>query len=79
MKWWERVIQWLEKNEHPRKETEKMSYVPVQLWVPDTAEGGAITDAVKLKPCDTCHALIPMELMDDHVAKQHPTLEATPH
>lgn len=56
-----------------------MSYVPVQLWVPDTAEGGAITDAVKLKPCDTCHALIPMELMDDHVAKAHPDLSATPH
>ena len=55
-----------------------MSYVPVNLWVPDTQEGST-TDSVNLKLCDTCHAPIPNEYMDDHVAKQHPTLEATPH
>lgn len=54
-----------------------MAYVPVNLWVPDTAEGPAV-DAVNLKACDTCHALIPVELMDAHVAEAHPTLEATP-
>ena len=31
-----------------------MSYVPVNLWVPDTTEGPAVT-AVNLKACDTCH------------------------
>ena len=34
---------------------------------------------VNLKACDTCHALIPVELMDEHVAQAHPTLEVTPH
>ena len=43
-----------------------MSYVPVNLWVPDTTEGPA-TEAVNLKLCDTCHAPIPVSLMDDHV------------
>jgi len=56
-----------------------MTYVPVYLWVPDDAESGAVTSQVNLKLCDTCHAPIPSEFMDDHVARQHPTLEATPH
>ena len=55
-----------------------MSYVPVNMWVPDTTEGPAV-QAVNLKACDTCHALIPVELMDEHVAQAHPTLEVTPH
>jgi hypothetical protein len=56
-----------------------MSYVPVQLWVPDTQEG-PVTDAVKLKPCDTCKALVPMEMMDAHETEAHPPPpEVTPH
>jgi len=55
-----------------------MAYVPVYLWVPDTQEG-SITSQVNLKACDTCHALIPMELMDEHIAQAHPTVEVTPH
>ena len=47
-----------------------MSYVPVNLWVPDTADG-AVTEAVNLKACDTCHALIPSTMMADHVSGQH--------
>lgn len=47
-----------------------MAYVPVNLWVPDTTSGPA-TDSVNLKACDTCHALVPIEYMDDHVTKQH--------
>jgi hypothetical protein len=54
-----------------------MAYVPVNLWVPDTTEGPA-ADAVNLKACDTCHAAIPVEFMDAHVAQAHPVLEATP-
>jgi len=54
-----------------------MSYVPVNLWVPDTTEGPAVT-AVNLKLCDTCHAPIPVSLMDDHVATQHEQT-VTPH
>jgi len=33
-----------------------MSYVPVNLWVPDTVEGPTVTS---------------VNLMDDHVAKSH--------
>jgi hypothetical protein len=54
-----------------------MAYVPVNLWVPDTTEGPA-ADAVNLKACETCHAAIPVELMDAHVGQAHPVLEATP-
>jgi hypothetical protein len=55
-----------------------MSYVPVNMWVPDTQEG-SVVEAVNLKPCDTCKALVPMELMDAHVAQAHPDLSVTPH
>ena len=55
-----------------------MAYVPVNLWVPDTQEG-SVVEAVNLKACDTCHALIPMELMSAHVGQAHPTVEVTPH
>ena len=55
-----------------------MAYVPVNIWVPDTAEG-SVVESVDLKLCDTCHAPIPIDLMEDHIAKQHPTLEVTPH
>ena len=54
-----------------------MAYVPVNLWVPDTTEGPA-ADEVNLKACDECHALVPVEFMDAHVAKLHPTLEVNP-
>jgi len=56
-----------------------MTYVPVKLWVPDTAEGGAVTDAVHLKACETCKAAIPEEFMASHVSQAHPTVEVTPH
>jgi hypothetical protein len=56
-----------------------MTYVPVLLWVPDTTEG-PVTDAVHLKPCDTCSAIIPLEAQDAHNAVEHPPPpEATPH
>lgn len=56
-----------------------MSYVPVLAWVPDTTEG-AVTDAVRLRPCDTCEAYIPMEGQDAHNAAVHPPPpEVTPH
>lgn len=54
-----------------------MSYVPVNLWVPDTTDGPVVT-AVNLKACDTCKALIPIDVMDAHVAEAHPTLEVNP-
>jgi len=54
-----------------------MSYVPVQLWVPDTTEG-PVVETVDLKPCDTCHALIPIQMMDAHISQAHPTLEVNP-
>ena len=47
-----------------------MSYVPVNLWVPDTTSG-ATTDSVNLKACDTCHALVPNEFMDAHNTNLH--------
>lgn len=78
MSWLERVIHWLEKNEHPRKETEKMSYVPVNVWVPDTQDG-SVTESVNLKPCEECHALVPNEFMDAHMANLHTPDVATPH
>jgi hypothetical protein len=56
-----------------------MTYVPVKLWVPDTAEGGAVTESVNLKACDTCKAAIPQEFMDEHVGQAHPDLTPTPH
>jgi len=49
-----------------------MTYVPVYLWVPDDAEAGAVTSQVNLKLCDECHAPIPNEFMDDHMARIHP-------
>ena len=55
-----------------------MSYVPVRVWVPDTADGPA-TESVDLKACDTCKALVPISFMDEHVAQAHPTLTPTPH
>lgn len=54
-----------------------MAYVPVELWVPDTAEG-SVTDAVHLKPCETCRAAIPEDFMDEHVSNLH-SQEVTPH
>jgi hypothetical protein len=54
-----------------------MTYVPVNLWVPDTPEGPT-TDSVNLKACDTCKAAIPTEFMDEHVSGQH-SQEVTPH
>jgi hypothetical protein len=54
-----------------------MSYVPVNLWVEDTTDG-PVVDAVNLKACDTCKALIPIELMNAHVAEAHPTLSVNP-
>jgi len=54
-----------------------MAYVPVRVWVPDTTSGPAV-ESVDLKACDTCHAAIPIELMDEHVAQAHPTLEVNP-
>jgi hypothetical protein len=55
-----------------------MSYVPVNVWVPDTAEG-ASTDSVNLKACDTCHSLVPIAAMDAHYSNLHPTLTPEPH
>jgi len=49
-----------------------MTYVPVQLWVPDTAEGGAITGAVQLKLCGVCFTPVPNSFMEAHLAAQHP-------
>jgi hypothetical protein len=48
-----------------------MAYVPVKMWVPDTTEG-PVAEEVNLKACDTCRAGVPMELMDEHVAVEHP-------
>jgi len=47
-----------------------MSYVPVNVWVPDTTSGPK-TESVNLKACETCHALVPNEFMDAHVANLH--------
>jgi len=55
-----------------------MSYVPVNLWVPDTTEG-AVTESVNLKACETCYAAIPESFMDSHVSQAHPTVGVTPH
>jgi hypothetical protein len=55
-----------------------MSYVPVEVWVPDTVDG-PVVETLQLKKCDTCHAVIPVELMDAHVSEAHPDLEVTPH
>jgi len=54
-----------------------MSYVPVKVWVPDTT-GGPVVESVDLKGCDTCKALIPIDLMEAHVAEAHPVLEVNP-
>jgi len=48
-----------------------MGYVPVQVWVPDTTEG-PVVESVDLKACETCHALVPVELMDEHITVAHP-------
>jgi hypothetical protein len=53
-----------------------MSYVPIEVWVPDHAETGAVVEAVQLKACGTCYSLVPHQLMDAHAANQHP--EAPP-
>lgn len=55
-----------------------MAYVPVNVWVPDTQEG-SVTEAVNLKACDTCHALVPVALMDAHVTQAHTPDVVTPH
>jgi hypothetical protein len=56
-----------------------MSYVPVQLWVPDTPEG-PVTDTVSLKSCEQCYSLVPQEFMDQHDTILHPPPpEVTPH
>lgn len=47
-----------------------MSYVPVQLWVPDTVDG-PVMETVNLKACDTCSALIVEGAMDEHIANVH--------
>jgi hypothetical protein len=54
-----------------------MSYVPVKVWVPDTTSG-PVVESVDLKACDTCHALVPIDMMDAHVAEAHPVLEVNP-
>jgi hypothetical protein len=54
-----------------------MSYVPVNIWVPDTATGPT-AESVNLKACETCFAPIPEDFMDRHVAQAHPTLEVNP-
>ena len=54
-----------------------MSYVPVNLWVPDTQEGPT-TESVNLKACDTCKALVPQSMMGEHVSAQHEQA-VTPH
>jgi len=48
-----------------------MAYVPVNVWVPDTAEGPT-TDSVNLKACEQCYALVPIEFMDTHTSVAHP-------
>jgi hypothetical protein len=56
-----------------------MTYVPVTLWVPDTADASGTTpmvEEIKLKLCPTCHVPVPQKLLSDHEAKQHP--EAPP-
>jgi len=56
-----------------------MAYVPVNLWVPDTTEGPVVA-AVNLKACDTCQALVPIDVMEQHVTVAHPPPpEVTPH
>lgn len=56
-----------------------MSYVPVRLWVPDTT-GGPAVESVDLKLCDTCHVPVVIDLMDEHMAVEHPPPpEVTPH
>lgn len=54
-----------------------MSYVPVNLWVPDTQDGPT-TDSVNLKACETCHALVPEQFLDEHDANLHQQT-VTPH
>jgi len=56
-----------------------MAYVPMEIWVPDTAEGGPIVQVVQLKTCEECKAPIPRELMDEHMENVHPDLEIVPH
>jgi hypothetical protein len=55
-----------------------MSYVPVEIWVPDTVDG-PVVDILQLKPCDTCKAPIPIELMDAHITEAHTPPEVMPH
>jgi hypothetical protein len=56
-----------------------MSYVPVQVWVPDTTSG-PVTETVNLKDCPTCHALVPESYMGAHESVAHPPPpEVAPH
>ena len=48
-----------------------MSYVPVNLWVPDTQEG-SVVEAVATSPCDNLRALVLIEMMDAHVSCAQP-------
>ena len=48
-----------------------MSYVPVNLWVPDTTEGPTVT-AVNLKLCEQCHVPVAEGRQDEHNAAAHP-------
>ncbi len=68
----------LERQVTPQGKENKMSYVPVNVWVPDTQEGSA-TNSVNLKACEECHALVPNEFMDAHTANLHTPDVATPH
>jgi hypothetical protein len=56
-----------------------MSYVPVLMWVDDTAEG-PVTDAVHVRPCPTCDVPVILDKQDEHDAAIHPPPpEVTPH
>ncbi len=56
-----------------------MSYVNVEAWVPDTVDGPVVS-TLQLKACDTCRALVPVQLMSEHEAAAHPPPpEVTPH
>jgi hypothetical protein len=54
-----------------------MAWANLTVWVPDTTEG-PVVDEVHLRLCETCHAPIPEQFMDDHVATQHQQT-VTPH
>jgi len=45
-----------------------MAYVPVKLWVPDTA----IVSEIHLKLCEVCHVTVPEQLSQAHMEEAHP-------